>query len=39
MKKKSKQLGVPLGQVRSWKITLRDYDNPKEGTTIAGKRN
>jgi hypothetical protein len=27
MKKKSKQLGVPLGQVRSWKITLRDYDN------------
>lgn len=39
MRRKSKELGVPLGQVRSWKITLRDYDNPQTGTTIAGKRN
>jgi hypothetical protein len=36
---KAKELGVSLGQVRQWKITLRDYDSPKEGTTIAGKRN
>lgn len=37
LRRKSKELGVPLGQVRQWKITLRDYDNPKEGKTIAGK--
>jgi len=35
---KSKDLGVNLGQVRQWKITLRDYDSPREGTTIAGKK-
>ncbi len=38
LRKKSKEMGVPLGNVRQWKITLRDYDNPKEGTNINGKR-
>ena len=37
LRKKSKDLGVPISQVRQWKITLRDYDNPKEGKTVAGK--
>lgn len=39
LKIKAKDLGVQLGQVRKWKITLRDHDDPKEGTSIAGKRN
>tara|TARA_R110000796_G_scaffold192641_1_gene309287 strand:+ start:3290 stop:3679 length:390 start_codon:yes stop_codon:yes gene_type:complete len=39
MRIKAKALGVPLGQVRQWKITLRDYDSPKEGTNINGKKN
>ena len=38
LRQKAKEMGVQLGQVRTWKITLRDYDNPKNGTTIAGKK-
>ena len=37
LRKKAKDLGVSLGQVRQWKITLRDHDSPKEGTNISGK--
>jgi hypothetical protein len=35
---KAKDLGVVLGQVNSWKITLRDYDNNKVNTTTKGKK-
>lgn len=34
LKIKSKELGVPLGQVRQWKIVLRDFDAPKVNTNI-----
>jgi len=35
---KAKELGVSLGQVRTWKIVLRDIDNPKVNTNISGKK-
>jgi len=38
LRKKSKDLGVSFGNVRQWKITLRDYDNPRIGTNINGQK-
>jgi len=37
MRRKATDLGVPTGQVRNWKIVLRDYDSNKVNTTIKGK--
>ena len=34
VRQKAKELGVPVGQVRQWKITLKDYDNPDIGSKI-----
>lgn len=34
VRKKAKELGVPVGQVRQWKITLKDYDNTNVGKKI-----
>lgn len=36
---KAKDLGVSLGQVRSWRIVLKDFDSPKVNTNINGKKN
>jgi len=34
VRQKAKELGVPVGQVRNWKITLKDYDNADVGSKI-----
>lgn len=34
IKDKAIELGIPMAQIRTWKITLRDHNNPKEGEKI-----
>ena len=35
IKKNAKEMNVPVNQVRSWKITLRDYDDNKQGKKLS----
>jgi len=35
VKKIAKEMNVPVNQVRSWKITLRDYDDNKQGKKLS----
>tara|TARA_R110000803_G_scaffold152965_1_gene217903 strand:+ start:16 stop:447 length:432 start_codon:yes stop_codon:yes gene_type:complete len=34
VRRKAKEMGVPVSNVRQWKLTLKDYDNNDVGTKI-----
>lgn len=38
IRKKAREMNVNLSQVRTWKITLRDLDNPKANTSVLGRK-